>query len=90
VRGLSRRLISIFHDNHDILTATTQVALNHTSGMEVAILKGQVSKVRALADRVQAERGVRHGRLVIVPAAVEEEHRHNDLDTHTHMHVRAR
>lgn len=88
-RSLARRLVSIFHDNHDISVATTQVPLSHTSGMEVAILKGPVAKVRVLAERVQAERGVKQGRVVIVPTAVEQEHRHQD-DDHTHMHVRVR
>ena len=90
IRGLSRRLVSLFHDNHDIALAATHVSLNHTSGMEVAILKGPIAKVRALAESVQAERGVKQGRLVIVPAAVEEEHQHGGTGSNLHTHVRAR
>ena len=90
IKGLSRRLIALFHESHDISVAATQVPLNHTSGLEVAILKGPIARVRALAESVQAERGVQHGRLVIVPAAVEDEHRHEGEDGHTHMHLRAR
>lgn len=90
ITGLARRLVSIFHHNHDISVATTQIPLNHTSGLEVAILKGPIVKVRALAESVQAERGVKQGRLVIVPAAVEDEHRHAGEGSDIHTHVRAR
>jgi CopG family nickel-responsive transcriptional regulator len=90
VRGLASQLVAIFHDNHDVSVASTEIPLNHTSGMAVAILKGPIIRIRALAERVQAERGVRHGRLVIVPAAIEDEHRHDQAGSHTHTHVRAR
>ena len=32
--------------------------------LEVVVLRGRASKVRALADRLIAARGVKHGRLV--------------------------
>ena len=51
VKGLSRRLIALFHESHDISVAATQVPLNHTSGLEVAILKGSIVKVRALGGK---------------------------------------
>ncbi len=36
--------------------------------MEVSVLKGRSSEVESFAEHVVAERGVRHGKLVMVPA----------------------
>jgi CopG family nickel-responsive transcriptional regulator len=44
--------------------------------------------VRHLADHVIAERGVRHGRLVMVPVDEEaEKHAHADAPSHKHVHL---
>jgi CopG family nickel-responsive transcriptional regulator len=59
--------------------------------MEVTVLRGQVGDVRHYADHVIAERGVRHGRLVLVPAEVSTEtHSHGGakLSRHSHLHVK--
>ena len=44
--------------------------LDHDSCMEVTILRGKTDKVRNFAEHVIAERGVRHGRVVLVPTDV--------------------
>jgi len=67
------------------------VHLDHGSCMEVAVLKGDAEQVQHLADHVIAERGVRHGRLVMVPVEEEaEKHAHagEPSHKHTHLHVR--
>jgi CopG family nickel-responsive transcriptional regulator len=47
--------------------------------------------VKHLADHVIAERGVRHGRLVTVPVAMEtEKHTHAGEASHKHMHLHVR
>jgi CopG family nickel-responsive transcriptional regulator len=59
--------------------------------MEVNVLKGRAGKVRHLAEHVIAERGVRHGRLMLVPVEREEaKHAHGEgkAETHEHVHVR--
>jgi CopG family nickel-responsive transcriptional regulator len=89
-RELARRLTALFHDHHDLSVATTHVALNHDSGMDVAILKGDTQQVRQLADAVLAERGVRHGQTVIVPAAFDERAHSHDGVSDRHTHIRAR
>jgi len=67
------------------------VHLDHGSCMEVAVLKGEAKHVRHLADHVIAERGVRHGRLVMVPVEEEtEKHRHPGEGSHKHLHVHVR
>jgi hypothetical protein len=53
---LPRRLTQEFHDHHGIAQATLRVHLDNNSCLEVTVLKGKSSEVRAFADRVIAER----------------------------------
>jgi len=90
-RELSKRLTRSFHEHHDLTLATMHVHLDHDSCMEVAVLRGRMGEVRHVADHLMAERGVRHGRLVLVPVAVDaQEHSHGGDDSrkHDHIHVR--
>jgi CopG family nickel-responsive transcriptional regulator len=89
-RELSKRLTKSFHDHHDLSLAAMHVHLDHDSCMEVTVLKGRTHEVQHLADHVIAERGVRHGRLVMVPVEVEtQKHNHGEGSRkHPHVHVR--
>jgi len=90
-RELSSRLTHAAHDHHDLSIATLHVHLDHDSCMEVNVLRGRVGDVRHYADHVIAERGVRHGRLVLVPTEVSTEtHSHGGakLSRHSHLHVK--
>jgi CopG family nickel-responsive transcriptional regulator len=92
-RDLSSRLTHAAHDHHDLAIATMHVHLDHDSCMEVTVLRGQVGDVRHFADHVIAERGVRHGKLVLVPVSEKEEsHTHHDsrVGPHRHLHIRGR
>jgi len=89
-RDLSSRLTRAAHQHHDLSLATLHVHLDHESCMEVTVLRGAVGEVRHFADHLIAERGVRHGRLVIVPVEPRTEtHVHGDSRTepHEHLHV---
>jgi CopG family nickel-responsive transcriptional regulator len=92
-RELSSRLTRAAHDHHDLSLATLHVHLDHDSCMEVTVLRGAVDEVRHFADHVIAERGVRHGRLVLVPVEEQTEtHAHGEARAapHRHVHVRRR
>jgi CopG family nickel-responsive transcriptional regulator len=92
-RELASRLTSAAHEHHDLALATLHVHLDHESCMEVTVLRGVVEEVRHFADHVIAERGVRHGRLVLVPVDEKTEtHTHGESRAapHRHMHVRRR
>jgi CopG family nickel-responsive transcriptional regulator len=67
-RELPKRLTQEFHDHHGIAQATLHVHLDHDSCLEVTVLKGKSSEVKAFADRVISERGVRHGHITFMPA----------------------
>ena len=91
VRELANRLAEAHHHHHDLSVAAMQVHLDHSSCMEVALLRGEASEVHHFAEHVIAERGVRHGRLVAVPVEVKEEthpHGNDRAKKHPHIHVR--
>jgi len=91
VRELAKRLTHAFHDHHDMAVSTLHVHLDHDSCMEVAVLKGQAGAVRRFSEQVIAERGVKHGRLVMVPVQINSErHAHGNQASrpHEHAHVR--
>ena len=89
-RDLPKRLIKTFHEHHDLTVSSLHVHLDHESCLEVSVLRGKTRDVRHLADHVIAERGVRHGRLVMLPAeelAGSHSHR-KGASSHSHLHVR--
>jgi CopG family nickel-responsive transcriptional regulator len=90
-RALAKRLASAQHHHHELSIATLHVHLDHESCLEVAVLRGASSEVRHFASHVIAERGVRHGRLVVIPVNVgDESHGHGDgrARNHAHAHVK--
>ena len=90
-RELSKRLTRSFHDHHDLSLAAIHVHLDHDSCMEVALLRGKEKDVRRLADHIIAERGVRHGRLVTIPVALESHsHSHGSELRRRHLHAHVR
>jgi len=66
-RELPKRLTKDFHDHHSLAQATLHVHIDHDSCLEVTVLKGRGTDVKAFADHVIAERGVRHGHVVVMP-----------------------
>ena len=69
-RDLSRRLVENYHGHHDLSLATLHVHLDDDNCMEVTALKGSGDEVQHFADHIIAERGVRYGRVVMIPTEV--------------------
>lgn len=67
-RDLSRRLVETYHGHHDLSLATLHVHLDNENCMEITALKGASGDVKHFADHIIAERGVRYGQLVTIPA----------------------
>ncbi len=67
-RDLSKRLTQSFHGHHDMAVATMHVHLDGDHCMEMTALKGNSREVRHFADHIISERGVRYGRVVMIPA----------------------
>jgi CopG family transcriptional regulator, nickel-responsive regulator len=66
-RELPKRLTREFHEHHDLAQATLHVHIDRETCLEVTVLRGRRAEVKAFADHVIAERGVRHGHVVMLP-----------------------
>jgi CopG family nickel-responsive transcriptional regulator len=85
-RDLPKRLTHDFHERHDLAQATLHMHLDHNNCMEVTVLKGRGSDVQDFANSVIAERGVRHGHVVYLPAEAMHDHSHGHSHSHGHAH----
>ncbi|MDB5820305.1 MAG: nickel-responsive transcriptional regulator NikR [Rhizobacter sp.] len=75
-RDLSERLTALAHDHHDLTLCTMHAHLDHDDCLETQLLRGKTVAVRAFADQMIAERGVRHGKVNIISAVTETSSRH--------------
>jgi CopG family nickel-responsive transcriptional regulator len=89
-RELPKRLTQGFHEHHDLSQATLHVHLDEESCLEVTVLKGKGAEVQSFANQVIAERGVRHGHVVYVPAPAGMAHSHTHSHPHPHPQQRTR
>jgi CopG family transcriptional regulator, nickel-responsive regulator len=88
-RELPKRLTKDFHDHHDLAQATLHVHIDHDSCLEVTVLKGRSAEVKAFAEHVIAERGVRHGHVAVIPMEPGSGHSHGHSHAHPHSHGKA-
>lgn len=63
VGDLTHRLTAIQHDHAGEIVTTVHVHLDHHNCLEVLIVRGTGDRIRALADRLRSERGVKHATL---------------------------
>ncbi|MEP9351355.1 nickel-responsive transcriptional regulator NikR [Xanthobacter sp. KR7-225] len=66
-RNMSKRLTEAHHRHHDLSVCTLHMHLDDAQCLEVALLRGPTRSLRHFSEHLIAERGVRHGRLVLVP-----------------------
>ena len=64
VRDLSNNLTALQHEVHDAVVCATHIHLEERNCLEVIVVRGRSSEVRAIADRLISTRGVKHGKLV--------------------------
>ncbi|SHI42878.1 nickel-responsive transcriptional regulator NikR [Wenxinia saemankumensis] len=87
-RDLGRRVPRARHSRHDQAVAAMSVPLDHSTAMEVTVMRGKVAEVEDYAHGLFAERGIRHGNLSLVPVDdVAETHRHGGGEPHLHSHL---
>lgn len=86
-RELGERLTAMQHQHHDLVVSGMHAHLDHEQCLETLILKGTTAAVRAFAEALIAERGVRHGQLNLVPVETGAVHRHGG---ERHRHLRPR
>lgn len=88
-RHLAERLTELQHQAHDLVVSAMHVHLDHDNCLETLILRGNTTEVRALAGKLSAERGVRHGQLNLVPVELKHaSHLHHNRLISGHVHSR--
>jgi CopG family nickel-responsive transcriptional regulator len=88
-RSLAARVPQRRLDRHDQNLAALSVPLDHTTSLEVSVMRGTAGDVRHEADHLFAERGVMHGSLALVPVVeTGPKHAHEDGDRANHAHLR--
>jgi CopG family nickel-responsive transcriptional regulator len=61
---LAHRLTDLQHHHAEIVVAATHIHLDNDNCLEVVILRGESEKVRNLAEKMIALRGIKHGKIV--------------------------
>jgi CopG family nickel-responsive transcriptional regulator len=72
-------LTDLQHDHTDVIVSTLHVHLDHDNCLEVLVVRGDASEIRALADSLISAKGVKHGRLTVTATG-------EDLPLHPHSH----
>jgi CopG family nickel-responsive transcriptional regulator len=80
VRDLSEKLTEIQHELGELVRSTMHVHLSHDYCLEVLVMRGKSNVLQAIADRILATRGVKHGGIEIVTGVF-------GTDDHAHPHV---
>ncbi len=70
VRDLSDKLTELQHELGENVRATLHVHLSHDLCMEVIVVRGKSDRLKAIAERMLAMRGVKHGGIEIVADAL--------------------
>ena len=83
-RQLAERLASLQHAHHELATATMHVHLDHDQCLETVSLRGPAGAVRQFAEKVIAEKGVRHGHVNLVSVELGDAHKHGG-SRHRHL-----
>lgn len=81
---LASRITRAHHDHHELNLSSMHVHLDHDNCLEIALMRGPIRQVRQFANAVMAERGVRHGKLNMVPVDVTESAHSDDGVAHIH------
>ena len=64
-RNLQAKLTDLQHAAEGLIVSVMHVHLSHHDCLEVLVVRGAAPRVRRLADRLAAVRGVKHGKLTI-------------------------
>ena len=71
-RNLQAKLTDLQHDSEGLIVSVMHVHLGHHDCLETLVVRGPADRVRELADKLAAVRGVKHGKLTIAATEHEE------------------
>lgn len=86
-RELARRLTHAHHAHHDVAVSTMHVHLDHDNCLETVVVSGSTQQVKAFADTVVTQPGVRHGTLNLIPVDFRDESHRHGHGAHRHPHA---
>lgn len=87
IHDIGLKVPKICQKHHNRVAAALSGPVDHSTSLEATILRGPVGEVETIANALFLERGVRHGRLTLVPLA-EDDGKHSDGDGQLHKHLR--
>lgn len=91
VRNLAARVPQSRLDRHDLTVAALSVPLDHSSSIDVVVMRGRVADISSYAEALFLERGVMHGTLGLIPVAEDTTiHVHEGGAMHAHTHLRVK
>ena len=64
-RELNNTLLNIQHDFNDMILCVQHVHLDHDNCLETIAILGKSKKLKELADKIIAVKGIKHGKLVM-------------------------
>lgn len=64
VKGINDAIISLQHDFHEVITSSIHIHLSDDMCLEMVMVKGDMSEIRKLVDRVSATKGVINVKLI--------------------------
>jgi CopG family nickel-responsive transcriptional regulator len=70
VGTLTDRLLNLQHDHTKEILVTTHVHIDHHNCLEVLVLRGKIGEIQILADKIKAQKGIKHGELVITKSSL--------------------
>jgi CopG family transcriptional regulator, nickel-responsive regulator len=86
-RELEKSLSNLQHDYFENIISTSHVHVDHDHCMEVVLLKGKASTLKAIAEKILSFKGVKHGKLTLTASL--QHHGHTKRSsTENHRHSR--
>ena len=70
-RELADTLTALQHQSHNEIISSMHVHLDEHNCLEVLVIKGRVSRIKKIADRLISTKGVKHGKLVMTTTGKE-------------------
>lgn len=64
-RDLQTTSTDVQHNYHDLILSVQHVHLDHDNCLETIAVKGKAKELQALADKLIAIKGIKHGELVM-------------------------
>jgi CopG family nickel-responsive transcriptional regulator len=61
---LPDRLTELQHKHHKEIVSTTHIHMDRHNCLEVIIVRGKAGRIRKIANRLTAAKGVKHGRFI--------------------------